>query len=161
MSEQDIITFLKFEAAILSNEGEAFRAMRVAEAARDLENADRRADAALEELAQLRAELARANSELNKWRNWHPDREDLKSLQEQARARDGSYTNGLAAQAAYIGGLEGALRDAFDENNAKLLAIAEVVAALWQVDNLTPNNILIEHSIELLEKFLPTDWSVK
>ena len=45
-------------------------------------------------------------AELEKWRRWIPDDEDLRDMQEQARARDGTYTNGLAAQAVYIGGLE-------------------------------------------------------
>jgi hypothetical protein len=60
------------------------------------------------ELAYKTLELM---DELQKWENWHPDNETLKALQEQARARDGSYTNGLAALAVYIGALEARLRD--------------------------------------------------
>lgn len=61
-------------------------------------------------------ELKSNIDELQKWRNWNPNSEDLIALQDQARARDGSYTNGLAAQAAYIGALEAEVRRLENQN---------------------------------------------
>jgi hypothetical protein len=61
-------------------------------------------------------ELKTNIDELQKWRTWKPNDEDLRELQEQAKARDGSYTNGLAAQAAYIGALEAEVRRLENQN---------------------------------------------
>ncbi|HEY4720704.1 MAG TPA: hypothetical protein VII92_02565 [Anaerolineae bacterium] len=70
-------------------------------------------DKARAELASLRS----AAAERDKWRAWHPDDETLAALQKQAKARDGSYMNSLAANAAYIGALEGRLRALVSERD--------------------------------------------
>ena len=57
-----------------------------------------------------REEIARLEHALEAWKNYKPDDQDLLELAQQARSRDGSYTNGLAAQCVYIGGLEAYLR---------------------------------------------------
>lgn len=49
-------------------------------------------------------------AKLEEWKNWMPDDDDLRELAEQAKSKDGSYTNGLAAQSIYIGALEAKLR---------------------------------------------------
>jgi hypothetical protein len=49
--------------------------------------------------------------QLEKWENWLPDDDDLRVLAEQAKSRDGTYTNGLASQCVYIGALEARLRE--------------------------------------------------
>lgn len=64
-------------------------------------------DEARTELSALRS----ASSERDKWRAWCPDDEDLADMKQQAQARDGSYTECLAASAIYIGALEARLRE--------------------------------------------------
>jgi hypothetical protein len=59
-----------------------------------------------QDMDELERECVSLEAELDKWKNWKPDDETLLALQEQAKASDGTYTNGLAAQACYIGGLE-------------------------------------------------------
>lgn len=74
---------------------------------------------------------------LGKWETWKPDNEDLAALQEQARARDGSYTNGLAAQSAYIGGLEARLRS-YESNSALIWANAAFTKLRNETDKRPP-----------------------
>lgn len=71
-------------------------------------------------IAQLEAELA-------KWRNWKPDDENLADMQQQALARDGTYTNGLAAGHVYMRGLEARQRE-LETENRQLRRIIEVNA---------------------------------
>ena len=98
-------------------------------------------DALLAEVQRLTAERDAAvqqsgldRREVVKWREWQPDNDELRDLQEQARARDGSYTNGLAAQCVYIGGLEAEVRRLQSERDAAHAAgfRAGAVAALGE-----------------------------
>ncbi len=65
-------------------------------------------------IAKLEAQLAASEKERNKWRNYKPDNEELAECREQAKARDGTYTNGLAAGHVYMVALEAVIRQRDD-----------------------------------------------
>ena len=72
-------------------------------------------------------------AELDKWRNWKPDDEALADMQQQALAKDGTYTNGLAAGHVYMRGLEARQR-VLEAENRQLRRIIEVNAPDVDVD---------------------------
>ena len=70
-------------------------------------------------IGELEQRVRQLNAELEKWRNWKPDDEDLADMQEQALARDGTYTSGLAAGHVYMRGLEARQRELEAENKRR------------------------------------------
>ena len=85
-----------------------------------------------EHWSAMEDKIAQLEAELDKWRNWKPDSEDLADMQEQAQCRDGSYNSGLAACGVYIGGLEYRVRE-LEAKNQRLrefcLMLRETIAA--------------------------------
>ena len=81
------------------------------------------------QLKQMTAERDALKEEVKKWQEWLPSDEDLRELAEQARSRNGTYTNGLAAQCAYIGGLQARLRQRDSERDALREQIIEASSA--------------------------------
>ena len=72
-------------------------------------------------------------AELDKWRNWKPDDEDLADMQQQALARDGTYTNSLAAGHVYMRGLESRQRELEAENEKlKQYAMHRIGCEEWE-----------------------------
>lgn len=81
------------------------------------------------DIKALEQRVTQLNTELEKWRNWKPDDEDLADMQEQAQCRDGSYNSGLAACGVYIGGLEYRVRE-FEAENERLIEIQKAASEL-------------------------------
>jgi hypothetical protein len=81
--------------------------------------------------------VAKLERELEKWCNWTPDKDTLREMAKQARSRDGSYSNGLAAQLVYIGGLSAHVRTLereLAECRARLAEAREIIEELYDDD---------------------------
>jgi hypothetical protein len=65
----------------------------------------------IQEQSEIRQKLNAAERELEKWRNYLPDDDELRACAKQAKSKSGIYTDGLAAQYVYIVALEAVLQE--------------------------------------------------